>query len=323
MTHSLPNDSRLNYLLLKHAANGDVAKVKEALEQGANINCTDAGGNTALITAMCCGFMHGDGVQMMSKSKAYLNIVRELLKHNQVNVNLKDESGIRAIDWACECENLDFLREILKHPQLDVNAQEVDGVTTLMAACIGGYTNVVIELLKHDAINVNAVDKNGDTALIKACLNYNDDMDVIHELLVNETVDVNVKNNAGRTALMVASAAGSSDLVDNLVEHVNIDVDAHDNQGRTAFYLASHGDHWDVAEALLYHDINANVQGPIGYTALFWATVRGKLDVVSMLLKHENVDVSVKNKAGSTPLDVARIFELADIAQCLKGHSHS
>ena len=116
---------------------------------------------------------------------------------------------------------------------------------------------------------------------------------------------------------MVPCAMGSLDLVRNLVEHVNIDVNAQDHQGLKASYIACHKGHWEVIETLIDADANMNVQDPLGYTGLFWATVRGKLDVVSMLLKHGQVDVSVKNKAGSTPLDAARICELRDIARIL------
>ncbi|KAI2501332.1 hypothetical protein MHU86_13130 [Fragilaria crotonensis] len=80
LTMSLVAQPRSNYAQLladdelhKHAANGNVTKVKEALQQGANISSTDAGGNTALIAAVCCGYLHGgdDGgrVQRRSKSK--------------------------------------------------------------------------------------------------------------------------------------------------------------------------------------------------------------------------------------------------------------
>ena len=145
---------------------------------------------------------------------------------------------------------------------------------------------------------------------------------MINELLLNAMVDVNVKKNTGHTALMAASANGSLDLVWTLLEHVNINVTAQDAEGRTVLYLASQRDHWDVVEALISRDIDVNVQGPLGCTSLLWATVRGRLDVVSMLLEHDKVDANVKNKTGSTPLVIARICELHDIEQLLKEHDN-
>ena len=64
-----------------------------------------------------------------------------------------------------------------------------------------------------------------------------------------------------------------------------------------------------------------NVQGAHGNTAHIWVTLRGRLDVVCELLDDDNVDVSVRNKAGSTALDIARKCELFEIASCLEEHS--
>lgn len=312
----------LNYIddeLHTHVANGDVAKVKKALQKGANINAKDDQNATPLVVAVCFAFLFYANVGFRSK---LLHIVRELLNHKDVDVNFQGKHR-GPLAWAGEFEHLDFFCEILKHPKIDVNALDTCSTTVLMRATINGRTDIVKMLLNHDKINVNVVNKDGDTALIMACSNCDDDdiyMETINELLQDDMVDVNVKNEAGFTALMMASANGSLDLVRNLVEHVNIDLNAHDAKGRTALSLASHEDHWDVVEALIRKDVDVNTQGPLGYTSLLWATVRGRKDAVSMLLKHKKVDANVKNKAGSTALDIARICELHDIVRLLKEH---
>ena len=48
----------------------------------------------------------------------------------------------------------------------------------------------------------------------------------------------------------------------------------------------------------------------------------GKVDVVSMLLTFETIDVNMRNKAGSTALDLARHCQMLDIAKCLEAHAH-
>jgi hypothetical protein len=40
-----------------HVANGDVAKVKEALRKGANVNSKNEDNATPLVTAMCFAFL--------------------------------------------------------------------------------------------------------------------------------------------------------------------------------------------------------------------------------------------------------------------------
>jgi hypothetical protein len=39
-----------------------------------------------------------------------------------------------------------------------------------------------------------------------------------------------------------------------------------------------------------------------------------------MLLEHENVDVHIKNKAGSTALDIARNLGTIEMTKCLEKH---
>ena len=50
---------------------------------------------------------------------------------------------------------------------------------------------------------------------------------------------------------------------------------------------------------------------------------QGRFDAVSMLLKYDDVavDVTLKNNAGSSALDVARKSEMYEIAQCLEEYT--
>ena len=52
-------------------------------------------------------------------------------------------------------------------------------------------------------------------------------------------------------------------------------------------------------------NVDFNVRGRLGYTVLMWATLKGELEVVSTLLKHEILDKHLKNIAGLTALDIA------------------
>jgi ankyrin repeat protein len=64
-----------------------------------------------------------------------------------------------------------------------------------------------------------------------------------------------------------------------------------------------------------------NVHGAHGNTTLIWATLADRLDVVCEMLKDDRVDTGVRNKAGSTALDIARKCKLFEIARCLEKHS--
>ena len=168
---------------------------------------------------------------------------------------------------------------------------------------------------------MNAETERGITDLSFA--NRHRNVNVLSELLNHEKIDANVKDKKWQTTLMDACYHGRLDAVRTLLNHNKVDLDAKDLKGRTAFYIASHGCHWDIVKALSCRDIDVNVRGPLGCTALFWATVSGELDVVFMLLKLDSVNANVKNKAGSTALYVARNSQMRVIAKCLEEHTKS
>ena len=66
------------------------------------------------------------------------------------------------------------------------------------------------------------------------------------------------------------------------------------------------------------HNVDLNVHGRFGYTVLMWATLKGELEVVSTLLKHDTLDTNLKNIAGSTALDIAHNCGHVALAELLQ-----
>ena len=48
----------------------------------------------------------------------------------------------------------------------------------------------------------------------------------------------------------------------------------------------------------------------------------GRADIVSMMLKLDRVDTTLKNKSGSTALDIARKCDMVDVIRFLEDHTH-
>ena len=63
---------------------------------------------------------------------------------------------------------LDVVKELLQHPKIDINLQDRNGDTALMHAATRGRLGVVRELLKRPGIDVNLQNRYGDTALMRA-----------------------------------------------------------------------------------------------------------------------------------------------------------
>ncbi|KAI2492082.1 hypothetical protein MHU86_22479 [Fragilaria crotonensis] len=243
-------------------------------------------------------------------------------------VNATNDDGVTAFHRACENGRLEVVRELWKHENLNVNANDNHGYTALMSASFGSKVNVVRELLQHDEVDVTLKNKSGCTALMQACKtclweeNYvevsrRDNLEVVRELLKSAKVDVNSKDDDGATSLHFAWHYDRMDIVRELLQHHTMDANTVSN----ALHWASYEGRWDVVRFILKLDkFDVNFQGLHGNTSLIWATLRNNLSMVRDLLNH-GADVNATNKAGSTALDIARKCELLEIATCLDIHS--
>ena len=99
--------------------------------------------------------------------------------------------------------------------------------------------------------------------------------------LLRAGADVNTRDAAGATALMHAAAFASTETMSLLVRD-GANVNATNEAGATALMWAT--DDADKVQLLLEHDAEVNVEGPSGTTALLSAALRGKTDVMRMLI---------------------------------------
>jgi serine/threonine protein kinase len=180
------------------------------------------------------------------------------------------------------------VRELLQEGA-DVNAKDSAGETVLTRAICCSHPDVVLEILKRrDNVDVNAVSNSGETALNWACCEGLSDIAI--EILKRDGVDVNTKNRDGVTALMAASQQGHTHVVRQLLQHIKVDVNAKRvTDGATALYIASQ---------------------------------LGRVEVVYLLLQHNKVDIYVKDKKGSTALDVARLTQRYAVVRYLEAVEH-
>lgn len=94
---------------LRAAADGDIGRVRALLVQGAEVNSTNAAGQTALILATA--FQHVEVVELLLKANA--------------DVEHQDELGLTAIDWAKPAPHI---LELLEAPPIPVIQPEPNPV---------------------------------------------------------------------------------------------------------------------------------------------------------------------------------------------------
>jgi ankyrin repeat protein len=122
--------------------------------------------------------------------------VEELLKHKDLDVNIKDKYKQIALYFASKWNNIPKnLFRIILEKSTDVNVQDESGNTAL------NTPNIPIDLFRvilEKSTDVNAQDKHGWTALHWAIAMEN--RTAVEELLKRKDVDVNLKNKNNQTA---------------------------------------------------------------------------------------------------------------------------
>ncbi len=193
---------------------------------------------------MDVNFQLNDGSTALihASKNGYSDVVRTLLNHEGVDVNIKNKYGSTAVRFAryeqktnCDKDMYDYfddekddvvyeevVRALLIHGGSDVTIQNNDGDTALIDASRRGHLDVVRALLNQEGVEVNIKDTDGNIPIILA--SYCGHLEVVRELLRNKGIDVNIKDNDGNTALIDASRNGNLEVVRALLNHEGVDV---------------------------------------------------------------------------------------------------
>ena len=139
--------------LLDAARVGDLARVEQALQNGANVEATNYGGCTPLHWA-CWG--------------GHLDVVQYLLTSHAANLEATDNDGKTPLHFACEEGHLDVVQELAARGA-DLFVTDDYGKTPLHWAASEGYLAVVQYLLTSHGANLEATDDNGIDASSLGC----------------------------------------------------------------------------------------------------------------------------------------------------------
>ncbi|WAQ99559.1 KDISB-like protein [Mya arenaria] len=159
----------------------------------------------------------------------------------------------------------------------------------------------------------------------------NCDLSAVVNLLENGTINLEERDENGQTFLMLACQQGDISLVRELLE-AGIDPNATDNDGYleiciellergadiehremcnwTALMWASYKGRTEVVQELLDREADPNVKAEHNMSCLCWAAGRGHTEIVTALIE-KGAKVNSTDKYGTTPL----------IWACRKGHS--
>lgn len=140
----------------------------------------------------------------MACKNNHIDVIKELLKISNIDVNIKDRNRKIPIIIASENGNIDIVKELLKNPNIDINITNHNGWTALIMASSGGYTDIVSELMKQPEINPNIQEYEAGLSAIM-CAIYFKKIETLRELLSYPNVDTSLINLVGKTAWKMSS----------------------------------------------------------------------------------------------------------------------
>lgn len=222
-----------------------------------------------------------------------------LLLNGGADPNWPDQASKLPLALAASHNHLKILRSLLKHSLIQVDLTDAAGQTALMEACRNGSFQCVQAILEDGRADINEKDRNARTSLHHACMTGNDR--AVKALLAISKLDLGARDCDGRDAMSIASQNGHMSIVKRL-HGVKLSAANVDNQGRNAISWAANSRKATLGnnggESVLEYLVKrypgaVDVQDANGWSPLAWALDRpGYLDAVKILLEvgHANVN---------------------------------
>jgi len=256
------------------AGTGDLARVRNHIEQGADVNTQDELGWTPLYWAASLGQTE----------------VARLLIDKGADVRTAATDGSIALHQAAQVGDNELV-ELLLSKGADVQAKTKRGDTPLHSAAGSGHREVAEFLIAKGAeIDAKAMDR--QTPFHRAALWGHKN---VVEILIAHGADGTVKDSRGRTPLDWARQRGHTEVVNLLLNKANISV---------ALLSAAQSGDKKFFEQLLDRGADVNVPDKLGLTPLHIAASRQDKEIIALLLAH-NAKVNTHDKAGRLPLHYA------------------
>jgi len=319
---AVSNEGKATQSLCEAAYNGDVERVKQLIEEGADVNARGIKGKTPLLRAASVG--HLDVVKVLLENGADVDVgggkytplfhpiwddnidiemVRTLIASGaDVNAHPKEENTTPL--FYAVYYGRPHVARILIEARADVNARTEDGLTPLHVALrranaemarqfagtgvkIPSFHNAVLEgdlaRVKELVESGTNVDTPDEFGWTPICWAVSVGQEEVAKYLLNQDADVSVKIEKGRTILHQASRAGLVEIVKSLIDK-GAEVDAKCEVGATALQYAALSGREAVVKLLIANGASINFTAKDGTHPLGDAARSGHENVVKLLL---------------------------------------
>ncbi|MGR3302530.1 MAG: ankyrin repeat domain-containing protein [Candidatus Scalindua sp.] len=304
--------------------------IKDVIRKIADINAKDRQGKSPLHYAIA-----SNDLELIS-----------FLINNGADVNTYDNNGNTLFHAIALWKNEELL-ELLIQKGGDINKPNNDGLTpiqylafygadilqiietkggtsgsTLIDALIKGDIEKVRTKIIDDPEKIKLLDRAGNSLLHYAIgsENYN-----LAKFLIEKGIDLNRKNNNGIIALDLALRKGNLQIVKLLLDRgstVNTQNSKFNSPLHSAIYFKDKEERKKVIHLLMKYNININVQNTWGDTILHSAVRMAENELINLILYY-NPNLTLKNKNGLNPLELALDRKKLNIAKLIIEHGGS
>ncbi|XP_050671700.1 ankyrin-2-like [Leptidea sinapis] len=273
-----PNQADASTAFLRAARAGQIEKIISLLEQGVDINVSNANGLNA--------------IHLASKD-GHVEVVRELLDRGAA-IDAATKKGNTALHIASLAGQEAVVRLLVQNGA-QVNIQSQNGFTPLYMAAQENHDNVVKFLLSNGA-NQSLATEDGFTPLAVA-------MQQGHEKVVAVLLEADTRGRVRLPALHIAAKKDDVKAANLLLENEH-NPDVTSKSGFTPLHIAAHYGNEAVARLLLAKGADVNCAAKHNICPLHVAAKWGKENMVGLLCD-SGANVEARTRDGLTPLHCA------------------
>ena len=153
-----------------------------------------------------------------------------------------------------------------------------------------------------------------DNMLLQAC--KNNQKSVVQTFLKRGGVDVNKRDETGNTPLIYACLKSARDLVKLLLDN-GADANLGNQRSRMPLHFAAESGNYQIISMLTEAGADVNCSDVNGVTPLMVLAQKGRVDAALKLIKHPDIDISIKDNSSRTALDYATTGGLRELVQAL------
>lgn len=237
-----------------------------------------------------------------------IGAVKRPLRQKGLDLDIQDQKGYTPLHLAVQSRRLEVVNLILGHSLANVNCKAKDGNTPLWLSTYSSCDELTERLFAEKDINVNFVGGRGrfetaSTSLHHAATRL--DIVVLRQLLAVPGVDPNLCV-AGHSPISIAAYHGRMSTVACLLSIEGVEINAKDIIDPSLCRAVAHG-HLEVVRLLVQQGgarLNINESTVETHETALCIAAR-KLEMVQALLRHDQIDVNLRNRWFEDPLMLA------------------